>query len=851
MPHRIADLITRWVLLIKRHGKISLGLILGVSALAAVAGAQLFSLNSDVGKLIRPSDDTRWYAQNEAHKAAFPQFENTAIVVVSGPRAAVDKASRELLNAFDASGWYHSISAPGLDPFFDEHGLYFMGLDEVEDLSADLSALLPAVEPLTTAGLAGYFALLDTLLAAAPFDESAAAAAELFTGKLADAIESPGQTSVWLAAPDEPETGSHYQMIALQGRQLFGEKSPARAVIEETRRIIDATAHHHDDVLVRLTGELAMADEELRTALSGIQFAGLLSLLLLALILSVGVRSWSIVLAIFLLLACGIALTTLFASLVVGSFNTLSLVFLVMFFGLGVDFALHYALRIEESLSARAEQQDALRHATLDIGTALLLCTITSGMAFLSFFPTEYRGLAELGIISAGGMVIAFIMTVTLIPAWFSVVGMPAPWRPAGGRRLHFGLDRLRPNTVLVITVLISLGAGWFAKDVRFDYSVLAMRDKSSEAITTLLELQERELATDYSIAVLAEQDSIEPLKAAFLALPTVATVTTPSDAVPEHMPEKAAALSRFDALADQALVLPESQGASALAAAAAGVAPRLTAGTNPILGNRLSGLSASQLLQLETDLVKPLLDDLAALRPKLMAKPFGLNDLPASLTSRLVAPDGRHRLEVIAADQLNDLEAMDRFVSEVESVAPNIAGRTVVERGVGQSVVRSFNTAVVIALSCIIIVLLMYFREPLTPLLVLIPLGLTTLFTFAIIELTGLTLNMANILVVPLIFGLGVDTGIHVVHRYHHANSVAEVLRSSTPRAVTLSALTTIGTFFSLSFSPHKGAASIGLILSIAIAILMVVTFVVLPALLARFEPQRRWGRNRPGHGR
>ena len=145
--------------------------------------------------------------------------------------------------------------------------------------------------------------------------------------------------------------------------------------------------------------------------------------------------------------------------------------------------------------------------------------------------------------------------------------------------------------------------------------------------------------------------------------------------------------------------------------------------------------------------------------------------------------------------------------------------------------------------------VLLVYFREPLTPQLVLIPLGLTTLYTFAIIELTGLTLNMANILVVPLIFGLGVDTGIHVVHRYHHARSVTEVLRSSTPRAVTLSALTTIGTFFSLSFSPHKGAASIGLILSIAIAILMLVTFIVLPALLARFEPLRQWGRDRPGH--
>jgi predicted RND superfamily exporter protein len=452
-------------------------------------------------------------------------------------------------------------------------------------------------------------------------------------------------------------------------------------------------------------------------------------------------------------------------------------------------------------------------------------------------------------VISAGGMVIAFILTITLIPAWFSVVGMPAPWRPAGAGRLHFGLDQLPPNTVLLVTLALSLAAAWYARDVRFDYSVLAIRDKSSEAITTLLELQEQGLATDYSIAVLAEPDGVAPLVDELSALPAVSAVNQPSDILPLQQPEKAAALAPLAALKGLTLTPPTPFNADAATAAADALAGLLQSGEYAALARKLSSLSAMELAQLEQDLVAPLLAELAELRPRVLATPFGLEDLPTSTLDRLVAPDGRHRLEVIAGQQLNDLEAMDRFVTDVENVAPNIAGRTVVERGVGQSVVRSFNLAVIIALSCVVTVLLLYFREPLTPLLVLIPLGLTTLYTFAIIELTGLSLNMANILVVPLIFGLGVDTGIHVVHRYHHSRSVTDVLRSSTPRAVTLSALTTIGTFFSLSFSPHKGAASIGLILSIAIAILMLVTFIVLPALLARFEPLRQWGRDRPGH--
>ena len=518
MSHLMADLITRWVLLVQRHGRLTLAVLLALSALSAAGGATLFSLNSDVGQLIRPSDDTRWYAQNEEHKRAFPLFENTAIVVVSGPEEAVNRASNALLTAFRASQWYHRVDAPGREPFFDEHGLYFLEIDAVEQLAGDLGALLPAAAVLADDGLAGYFAMLAQMLSATPTDPSSGTPAALFLQKLQAAVNAPGTAQQWLASPEPLADEDRYQLIVLQGRQEFGEKSPARAVIAETREILSRVGEDHTSVQLRLTGELAMADEELRTALSGIQFAGMLSLVLLALILTIGVRSWSIVLVIFTLLACGVALTTLFASLAIGSFNTLSLVFLVMFFGLGVDFALHYALRVEESLSQPAEQSDPLRHATRDIGTALLLCTITSGLAFLSFFPTEYRGLAELGVISAGGMVIAFILTMTLIPAWFSVFGMPAPWRAAGAGKLHFGLDRLRPNTVLLVTLVVSLAAVWHAREVRFDYSVLAIRDKSSEAITTLLELQEQGLATDYSIAVLAEPDAVASLADALSA---------------------------------------------------------------------------------------------------------------------------------------------------------------------------------------------------------------------------------------------------------------------------------------------------------------------------------------------
>jgi len=851
MSHYLANTITRWVLFIQKHGRLALAIILLATLVAAVWAAKLFALNTDTQHLIKPSAESRWYQQNKEFEEAFPQFQNTAIVVISGAAPQdVNNTTDALLRAFRQSDWFHSVAAPGREPFFTEHLLYELEVGELADLSTQLQSLLPLLTRLDEdTSLAAFFTLAQQSLMRDSMTGEVSQRSRMLLQKLLEALSTSDQIN-WLEDKKAASRGNIYQVIVLQGRQQFSESTPAKAVLEAIRDIIANHQPPGANTRVRVTGELAMADEELRTALQGIQFAGAASLALLALLLTFGVRSWTVVLAIFALLIAGVVWTCLYASLTVGSFNTLSLVFLVMFFGLGVDFALHFSLRVQESLSSPREREQPLGSATQDIGTALLLCTLTSGMAFLSFLPTQYRGLAELGIISAGGMLIAFLLTITLLPAWFAVIGMPGPWHGSGSKKLHFGMDQFAPSTVLLLTVVVSAAAAWFAKDVRFDYSVLAMRDKTSEAMDTLLEMQREEISTDYSVSVLVPPGDVDALVPRLLALPSVAQIETPHTRIAADQVQKRALLAPLQAYGDLQLLMPDSFDDVSASAAQVLLISQLEQLPGSAGGEDLDLLARVRdaLLtlrdsggreKLERNLVAPLVDGVRALRVQLLAEPYGLEDLPPLARARLIAPDGRHLLEVLPQEQLNDLEVVDRFVAEVEQVAPNIAGRTVAERGFGQAVVNSFRLAVALALAGIFLVLLMYFRELLTPMLVLIPLGLTTLFTFAVIQLSGLTLNMANILVVPLIFGLGVDTGIHVVHRYHSAGDISDLLQSSTPRAVTLSALTTIGTFISISFSPHQGAASIGLILSVAIALLMVVTFVVLPALLAQFEPR------------
>jgi hypothetical protein len=238
----------------------------------------------------------------------------------------------------------------------------------------------------------------------------------------------------------------------------------------------------------------------------------------------------------------------------------------------------------------------------------------------------------------------------------------------------------------------------------------------------------------------------------------------------------------------------------------------------------------------------------LKKLNQMLAAEPFALEDIPADFKRRLITDKNQYLISVQPKHKLNSRIETDRFIEQVLTVAPNAAGRTLVEWGVGDVVVKAFQKAAMLTFLGVLILLVAYFRSFIYAIVVLIPIALSVLFTLAICQLSGLTLNMANILIIPLIIGLGVDAGIHVVHRHKQTDSGNDfpLLSYSTSKAILISALTTIGTFFSLSFSLHKGAASVGLLLTIAISIMLLVTFTILPALL---DPLRDTNSNRKGN--
>ncbi len=809
-----------------------------VAALASgLATWQYAHIDSDLSKLIRPPDDLEWFRFDEAFKTSFPMLQQTAVVVVSGADAdAVDQTMLRLTGHLREDPAFEQVFAPGADPFLRTHRLYYLERDELErwlgGLGIDYGALLRLSEDASLANAAVVFADQVSAATGLPLPDP--------LSSLAHSLSAGDPAALRLQAHPplaDPDAERHYGFIQVKGPQQHDRALSGAELVAALRAAVDATAHD-PGTTVRLTGEVVLAHEEIGMALTGIGIAGSVSLTLLAVILGVGIGSVRVIAGIFAMLALGTALTLGFATVAVGTFNTLALMFVIMFFGLGVDFAVHYVLRVREARTGPAPAPDPCEAAVRDVGPALALCMATSAIAFLSFAPTAYRGLAELGIISAGGMVIAVALTLTVIPALFAVFGAPSPAVPP---RTPSRTRRPQPWTVLALTGVLALTAFWWARELRFDYSVLALRDSATEGMSTLLELQDAGAATDYSISVLAQPSEAAELSRRLAQLTEVATVSGPEDWVPEDQPAKQRMLQRaappFIRLDD---VQPGSgdidlaDAITYLEEVGDAVADEHRAAYQALLA-ALREISAAPagVAQQDRALQRALERSRFELNAMLLAQPFDRAALPADIRQRLITADGRWRLSVEPAGALDSRTATAAFIDAVANVAPNYAGRAVIEWGVGDVVVTSFLQAAALAAGAIMLLLLAYFRSVSLAMLVLTPLLLTLLFTFAIAQAFGLSLNMANILVVPLIFGLGVDTGIHVVHRFTRSPDLTALLHSSTTRAVIISGLTTIGTFLSLSFSPHKGAASVGLLLALAITVMLLVTYLVLPALL------------------
>ena len=837
------SVLTRWVRLVCCWPRVTLSALVIVTVGLAWYGAVNFKINSDLNKLIDQTSD--WRVDFDAFERQFPDLVHTAVVVVSATsQKNLETVTAEVvayLRSHDEL--FTAVAAPGSEAFFRDHAFLYMDIDQLDQVTDRLAQAQPLINAIhrnpTMHGVA------DLLVRGFDNGESEGLDVVLdrLSGSAADAVAQNFNPVNWT---DEffPLSERRYQLIYLKPQSNFAQSLPDAAVVAGLRKMVESI-EKPGDVEIQLTGEITLQHEEIEAAVSGVSVAGWLALGLLLLVLIVGVRSGKIIVATFLMLFVGILWTTAYAMATVGAFNTLSLVFIVMFFGLGVDFSLHFCLRFQEAINqGETEVNQGLLESTSSVGRAISLCSFTTAIGFLGFWPTAYQGLADLGVICAGGMVIAWFLTFTFLPAFFSVVGAPRAHQMGlpTSQGIVRGLLKRRMWVVLAV-----LGVGVLASSLairsQFDYSVLALKDSSSESMLALRELQRGQLTTDYQLVVLQNT----PIAVSELeALPSVANVGGYQDLLPHDIDEKALAIEDLSIMFWALNNSEPGEGAFREAPRRAleeiVEAARQANADTEMLQNLDALLSQSDevLARWEVVFLENLLQELQWLRRAINTFDVRLQDIPDTIKSRLVSSEGARLYTVTPARDITEVSALSNFIGEVKSVHAHATGRPVIEWGVGNIVVTAFQQAMLFALVGIVSVLLVTLRRLGPTLLVLAPLVLASVCTFALGFLLGESVNMASVLVLPLVFGLGVDNGVHVVDRYlieaegDGAQDVDQLIQSSTPRAVVLSALTTMGAFAALAISPHQGTASIGLLLSVSVGFLLLFTVFILPVLLS-----------------
>jgi hopanoid biosynthesis associated RND transporter like protein HpnN len=856
---------------VSRRPRLTLLLAGLLTAGAALYSQQTVRMNSDDSALI--SQDEPFRLEYQRFIDVFPQFDETTVIVITSD--SIDLAEDAVKRMTDALAGrpelIETLYSPSADPFFEDHALLYMDEADLEDVIDRLAEAQPALTALaedpSLRGLMGELQLsVEQLLEGEELPPGFARMADRISEVSESLLAGKPRRISWADEFLEQE-GEVYRIIIVQGRKNFAEKISTSQLIGEIRGLGESLGLVPENgVRMRLTGMVPLAHDELETLQSGLAFAGALSLTLLTVILAFGVRSLRIIVSTLVTLLVSITWTTAWAMLSVGEFNLISAAFAVLMIGLGVDFAVHIGLRYEEEIREGLPVPRALERAGARTGPSVSLCALTSAIGFLSFVPTPYPGLGSLGIIAGGGMFISLIATFSVFPALLAL--MRAPTAQQVGRMPVLAsaypiIDR-RAGSLVLAAVIIGVVSAAISSQVRFDFSTLSMRDPASESMLTLRDLQREEIVTDYSATVLADNaQEAERLAGQLEQLEVVLEARPPSWYVAGDQENKLLMIEDAAFFLESILYPPppvepptdlqREEAVQALRDVISRLPPDPASDPTWQSARRLGGVldrlarepdPAAAARALEALVINDLEERIKWIGRAVTVEGVVFEDLPVELRRRNIAPDGRARIVALPTEDVRDPAALGRFVAAVNSVAAHATGRPAVEAGIGEVVVLTFRIAIGISFVLVFSLLVLTLKSFRDAVLVLLPITLAALMTTATGVLIDVPFNMTNVVVIPLIMGLGIDNGIHVFMRFRSGSSLEEMMLSSTPRAVLLSALTTLAAFGSLAVSGHPGLHSIGVLLSFSVIYLIFCTLVVLPAMLALRARRRAAGR-------
>jgi hopanoid biosynthesis associated RND transporter like protein HpnN len=842
-----------------RHIWVVIILALILAAASGTYAVRHFAIDTNVNNLI--SRDLLWRKRELEYQAAFPQNTQLILVVVEGPTPEQTSAATRALaqGLSNKPAVFRSVQEEGGGAFFQRNRLLFLPTDHVAR-TIDQRANEPIIGVLAhDPSLRGLVRALSYGLEGLKLGRLSLDDFARLSNMAADTLENvaasqPASFSWGALLQGNARPAGLRRLIVVVPVLMTSDLEPGQRATDAIRQAAAELQLASDfRANIRLTGPVPISDEELASLKEGLSLNGIVTGLTVLAILWLAVRSLRLVLAVAITLAIGLVVTAGLGFFLFGALNPISVAFAILFVGLGADFAIQFNLRYRAQRHASHELSQALLEAAGRVGVPLTLAAAAAAAGFLSFTPTAYTGLAQLGKIAGCGMIVAYLASFTLLPALLAAVNPPEEPKPLGQPALvpvdRF-LNRRRILVVALTTILAIAGLPALIK-LQFDFNPLHLQSRSSQAVSTFMQLSSDPAMDANSAQVLARsRDDATTIANKLAALPEVDQTRTIGSFIPADQNKKLSLIRHAEKVLGSALKAApgaepsDAENIAALRSGAQGLdaAASMGDGRGAQAARRLAGdlmqlanATVEERAKVTNAFINPLKMNLDDLRQALAAKHIDLESLPQDLVRDWVTQAGLERVDILPKGNPNDNETIRNFARAVLTVEPAATGQAVETLEWAETMISALIQAVALAFCVIAILLWIALRRVRDVLLTLVPLAVALLATLEICALTGFELNYANIIALPVLLGVGVAFKIYYVMAWRRGQT--DFLQSALTRAIFFSALLTGTAFGSLWLSSNPGMSSMGKLLSLSLACTLASAVLFQPALMG--EPR------------
>ncbi|MDR3183155.1 MAG: MMPL family transporter [Planctomycetaceae bacterium] len=584
--------------------------------------------------------------------------------------------------------------------------------------------------------------------------------------------------------------------------------SQGTQAIAQLRSMIAEIRKTYSNSVVGLTGMPVLENDEMALSNEAMTKATLLAFGGVTLVFIAGFGSLRYPFFAVLGLAAAFAWTMGYITFAVGHLNILSIAFGAMLIGLGTDFSVHYLARFLDLRRTGLPVEDALVESAGAVGPGILTGALTTSAAFYAASFAEFIGIAELGTIAGGGILLCAATTFTVFPALivlFAPKDIPAqqhsPHQQYSGqakRQLYNVKPLIAPFFWFPKLTLFFFVIGFAAlccgiPKVWYDYNLLNLQPEGLESVEWERKLLEQDVNEGgkniwFALSIADTKNELLERKKQFNAKYPDLTVEEIVSLLPDEEAEKKQ-------------LIKEIHEESGKYAQHSPVLSQLYAVSNP--------------------------------------EPPAEKDLPEPLVERFIGKHGQHLMRIYTTANIWDMEQLERFVSSVRDIDPKATGSPLQTYESSLQMRQGFITAACYAFGVIFVLLLLDFRSIWASLAALVPTVLGMTMMFGTIGWLNLPLNPANMIVLPLILGIGIDNGVYLIHDFRNRKKKCYELSSSTASAVVITTLTTMIGFGSMMIASHRGLQSLGRVFVIGAACCLFTSLIILPVLL------RNWTQN------